>query len=363
MATRRTASRTAARDRLAALREALERHRLDALLVSRPADVAYLSGFEGAGLLLCIRTRQHLITDGRFETQAPREAPDFHLVLTKSGYNEAIAKTIRRSRAKRVGFEADHLTVGQYEDIRSRVGGTRLVSTRQIVGALRQVKDAGEIAALRRSVAISDRAFRRIRRFVRPGRTERQISVELQRLLQAEGADRMAFEPIVASGPNAALPHAPITGRKVRDRDMVKLDFGAQRDGYCSDLTRMVFVGRPTPKQRRVYRAVLEAQRRAEGIVRPGVKAGEVDAAARDYLRSVGLADYFKHSLGHGVGRDVHEAPGLSSKSETELQAGMVMTIEPGVYIEGWGGVRMEDMVLVTNDGCEVLTQAPKVRV
>lgn len=352
---------TRARSRLAALRKTMGRERLQALLVSDPANLAYVSGFAGEGWLLCLATRQHLITDGRFETQAAAQAADFNLIITTTNYMDAITKAIRRSRAKRIGFEADHLSYRQYEELNSRLDGRRLIATRQLIARFRQVKDEQEVAAIRRAVRIADRAFARIRRFIRPGRTEREICAELERLLKVEGADRCAFDPIVASGPNAALPHAPVTDRKIRDRDMVKLDFGAQRDGYCSDLTRMVFVGRPKPRQMKVYRAVLEAQRRAEEAVRPGAKACDVDAAARDYLHSVGLADYFKHSLGHGVGLKVHELPSVSRTSQTELRPGMIITIEPGVYIEGWGGVRMEDMVLTTQDGSDVLTQAPKV--
>ena len=349
--------------RIAALRESLHGLQLDVLLVSDLINMSYVSGFTGDNGLLCVGDDlQHLVTDGRFETQAPREAPDFEVLIAPKSLSDSAVELLRGVRAQRVGFEADHLTFSCYQDLQKKLKPVKLVPTRGLVGQLRMVKDAHEIALIREAVLTADRAYERIRPRLRPGRRERAVAVEIERLLRSEGAAKPAFDTICASGPNAAMPHATPTERQFQDRDLVKLDFGAQRQRYCSDLTRTVCLGKPTTRQRRVYNTVRTAQLKAIEAVRPGVKASKVDRAARRHIEEKGFGKLFKHGLGHGVGLQVHERPRVGRTSDDVLQPGMVITIEPGIYIEDWGGVRLEDMVLVTEDGCEVLTTAPKPR-
>jgi Xaa-Pro aminopeptidase len=337
--------------------------KVDGLVVSDPVNVSYVSGFSGdAGLLYISPSRQYLITDGRFESQAAQEAPEFALSISSGrGYFEALGRVIRRTRARRIGVEADDLTYGQARELRGHMTGRRMVATRGVVAGMRAVKTEGEIAAIRRSVAIADAAWVRTLRRVRAGMTERELSGEIERAMRMEGADKLAFGTIAASGPNAAMPHAPVTGRVLGDRDVVKADFGAVRDSYCSDITRTIFIGgNPKRKQGKMYRAALEAQLLAEEAAGPGMCAADLDAVARDYITEAGFGDEFRHGLGHGIGRAVHEMPSISQKSRDVLEPGMVITIEPGIYIPGYAGVRVEDVVLITENGAEVLTQAPK---
>lgn len=344
------------------LRQAMDEAKVDSLVVSDQVNVSYISGFSGdAGLLYISPSRQYLITDSRFDAQAAEDAPDFQLVISRGkGYLEALSRVIRRTRARRIGIEADHLTYRQAQELRRHLAGPRMAATRGLIGRMRMVKDAREIAAIRRAVAIADRAWARTLPRVRRGMTERELSGEIERAMRIEGADKFAFDTIAASGPNAAMPHAPVTGRALRERDLVKADFGAVKDSYCSDITRTICLGKPKRKQEKMYRVALEAQLLAEGAARPGMRAAKLDKVAREHIATAGFGDAFKHGLGHGVGRAVHELPTISRSSNDVLAPGMVITIEPGIYLEGYAGVRVEDMVLITENGAEVLTQAPK---
>ncbi|MFQ5809360.1 MAG: M24 family metallopeptidase [Armatimonadota bacterium] len=350
-------------DRIGKLRQAMDGAKVDGLVVSDRVNVSYLSGFSGdAGLLYVSPSRQYLITDSRFDAQAAQEAPEFALTISSGkGYFEALGRVIRRTRAGRIGVEADHLTYGQARELRQHMTGRRMVATRGLAAGMRAVKSAAEIAAIRRAVAIGDGAWVRTLRRVRAGMTERELSGEIERAMRIEGADKFAFGTIAASGPNAAMPHAPVTGRVLRERDVVKADFGAVRDSYCSDITRTIFIGgKPKRKQEKMYRVALEAQLLAEEAAEPGMAAAELDAVARQYITNAGFGDEFKHGLGHGIGRAVHEMPSISQKSKDVLEPGMVITIEPGIYSPGYAGVRIEDVILITENGSEVLTQAPK---
>lgn len=355
-------------DRLAALRASMEEAKLEALIVTDPLNIGYLSGFAGDSGLLCVATSpakgagQYLVTDGRFATQAPQEAPDFELIVTSDSYCDAAADALRSQRARRVGFEAEHLTYKCFQELKKKVKPAQLTATKDLVGKLRLVKDEREIELIKRAVHLSDRVYKTIAGRLRPGLKERRVAADIERLLKLQGAEAPAFETIVACGPNAALPHAVPSDRRLEDRDLAKIDMGAKCDGYCSDMTRTVCLGKPTRKQQRVHNAVRSAQMKAIEGVRPGIKAKKLDRIARRYLEEKGLGKFFVHSLGHGVGRAVHEAPAINKRSDAVLEPGMVFTVEPGVYIEGWGGVRIEDMVLVTEDGCEVLTGAAKPR-
>jgi len=283
-------------------------------------------------------------------------------VICRDGsMRNVVVERLKRGGATRVGFEADHLTVSTRNDLKQGLRGIALTPLTAVLRAARMVKDAQEIRLLRKAVAATDTAFLRVSEGLEPGMTEVDVGLEVGRQLRLAGADGPGFESIVAGGPNSADPHAEPSRRKLRLSDNVKLDFGGVVKGYHADLTRTVFLREPTSKQREIYSIVLEAQLRAIDACRPGAGGKEVDAAARDFIKAAGHGEAFSHGLGHGVGLEIHEGPGLGHTSTDVLQPGMLVTIEPGIYLNGWGGVRIEDVVLITPTGHEVLTQAPKL--
>jgi len=346
--------------RIARLRDRFDELKVDALIVSSPPNVRYLTGFSGEGWAV-IDGGATIITDGRYTLRAEREAPKVEVIRRTGSMRDAAVERVKAGGARRVGFEADHLTVNGRNELKKGLRGISLVPLSAILRVARMIKDAGEIKLLRQAIAATDKAFGKLVRVLRPGMTEKQIALEIQRQLLLCGADALAFSPIAAGGPNSADPHAEPSERKLRARDNVKLDFGGLVQGYHADLTRTVFLREPTTKQRTIYNIVLEAQQRAIEACRPGAACKEVDAVAREFIKSAGYEEAFSHGLGHGVGLDIHEAPSLAHTSEDVLQPGMLVTVEPGIYLNGWGGVRIEDVVLITNKGHEVITQAPKL--
>jgi len=334
---------------------------LPAYVVSHPADQYYLTGFDGEdGVAVITRDRVYLITDGRFDEQADHEAPWARKIIRRKGIAEELTRLRRRHRWRKVGFQAEHLSVAQWRTFRKALRPARFVQARRIVRDLRLCKDEQEIAAIRRAVQVAEDAFRATVRQVRIGMTERQVAARLEYEMRRRGASAPSFEPIVAEGPRSSLPHARAGDRRIREGSVLLIDWGATVGHYRSDLTRVLFVRKIHPRFRRIYAAVLEAQRRAVAAVRAGTTTAAVDRAARSYLRSVGYGRQFTHSTGHGLGLDIHEAPGLGRRMPTPLQANMVVTIEPGVYEPGVGGVRIEDDVRVTADGAEVLSTLGK---
>ncbi|WP_412029117.1 M24 family metallopeptidase [Deinococcus yunweiensis] len=340
------------------LRSAMRRAGIDALWISDPANVRAVSGFSSGkdGKVLVTADSAILYTDARYTVQAAEEAsmPQF-IARPPDTYTHAREAT----SGQRVGFEADHLTVALLDDLRDHWPDASLVPVRGLVHGLRVTKTARELDAIRAAQRIADHAFAQVRPMIRPGVTELDVALELELAMRRAGA-QSAFDIIVASGPNGAKPHGVASGRVIGDNELVTVDMGARVDGYHSDMTRTVAVGDPSAELRRLYRAVLEAEQAAVAAIRPGGRAADLDRLARDLLTGHGLCEYFAHSLGHGVGLDVHEAPGLRGTSEDVLEAGMVITIEPGVYVPGVGGVRIEDLVLVTETGYEVLSTAEK---
>ena len=349
-------------DRKEELCASFDEHGLAWLLISSPANMRYLTGFTGEGLVLVSPGQAPLIvTDSRFELQAQEEAPEAELLVAKDGYLGAVAEGIGTEGDGRIGFEADHFTYGRFEDLAKKLNGREPKPMRRLVEALREAKDEDEQAKLRASAALNDRVFARLLEQLEPGRDEKSLAWEIETAARQLGAEKTAFPPIVASGPRSAHPHAEPTDRKLQEGDQVKIDLGIQLDGYCSDMTRTVFLGEPTDKQREIYSICLRAQQAALDAAGPGMKAVDLDATAREIIEQAGYGEQFGHGLGHGVGLNVHEAPRLGKTSEDVLRPGMAITIEPGIYIEGWGGVRIEDLVLITEDGIEVLSHAPKV--
>lgn len=337
----------------------------DALLVTHGPDVRYLSGFTGsAGALAILKGRARLFTDGRYREQAKAEAKGTPVAIESRPATLAALLWMESAGAGRCAFDAAQTTVASLEAWRKLLpAGKRrgfLLSTNGLVARLREVKDAEEIEAMRAAAALGCRLFDQVLEHVLPGATEAEIALVLETAARRGGAEAMSFETIVASGERSALPHGRATGAKLPRRGFVTLDFGVVLHGYCSDMTRTVHLGRPQPEARSVYDSVLEAQQSAVDAVRAGVLTGAVDEAARSVLRRAGLDRYFVHSTGHGVGLEIHEGPRIAAKQSAPLEAGMVVTIEPGAYLAGRYGVRIEDTVLVTKGGCEILTPATK---
>lgn len=357
--------RTEPAARLAPLRRRLQELELDALLVTSPANVRYLCGFTGSlAYLLIGADLAEILADSRYWSQIEQEAPAFELVRSAASSDllSLVPQRLASVGARRVGFEGQHLTVSAFENLRAKVlDAVSLQSTAGIIEELRMRKTEDEIARLRAAASISSRAFDRIRRTVRPGLRERDLAFLLDQTFRELGADSAGFETIVASGPNGALPHAHPTDRVIETGDMIVFDFGARVAGYCSDISRTVVVGEVSREQRSAIEAVQRAQAAALEAMRPGVTADAVERVARQSMaQTVAPEHAFGHPLGHGVGLEIHERPLLSQRDRTELAPGMVITNEPGVYVPGWGGVRIEDMVLITESGHEVITTASR---
>lgn len=346
--------------RLAGLRAEMAERELDAYLVTSRMDQIWLTGFTGEdGSVLVTPRSVILLTDGRFGQTADQEAPWARKVLRKKRDAGPTVREFRRYGLERVGFEPAHLTVAVYTALRKEGRPTQLVSASGLVAERRMIKDAGELAAIRRAIAIAERAFARLQSWVRPGRTEREVAARLVYEIERCGGQGPAFAPIVGSGPGAALPHYAPGDRALREGEAVLIDWGARADWYNSDLTRILRIGSIPRRLAKVYDVVRDAHDRAIDAVRPGASAAQVDHAARKVIAKAGYGPQFTHALGHGIGLDVHEGPRLGRNSEDELQAGMVVTIEPGVYLQGVGGIRIESDVLVTAGGREVLSSLP----
>lgn len=341
------------------LRESLKAAQLDALWVSQPENVRYLSQFSSPedGRVLLTAEGATLYTDARYTVQAQEESTlPVHIARGADVYAHAAPSL----KGLRVGFEAQHLTFGAWEDLKAAWADSELTPTRNLIEPLRLVKSPEEVQAIRAAQAIADAAFAEIVPLVKAGVSEVELAGKLEAAMRSRGAQGPAFETIVASGVRGALPHGRATEKLLQDGELVTFDFGALKDGYHSDMTRTVPVGEQSEENIRLYRAVLEAEEAAVSAVKPGIRAAELDQISREVLKKHGLAEYFTHSLGHGVGLNIHEGPSLYGKSEEVLQAGMVITIEPGVYIAGQTGLRIEDLLLVTEDGYEVVSKSPK---
>lgn len=348
-------------DRLRAL---LAREGCDALLVTNLIDVRYLTGFTGsAALLLVLPGELVLVTDGRYGGQASEQlrvaAVEARLEVTSTAQREVMSGAA--AGIHRLGLQADHVTWAQQRSFATEwFDRAELVPTEGLVEELRAVKDAGELARLARAADIADRALAAVRQRLAEQPTEREIALELENEMHRLGADGPSFETIVASGPNGAKPHARPTHRVIGEGDLVVVDFGALVDGYHSDMTRTIAVGEPTATQQRMLDVVTAAQQRGVEAVRAGVAAREVDAACREVIAAAGWADAFLHGTGHGVGLEIHERPRVAATSDATLAVANVVTVEPGVYLPDHGGVRVEDTVVVLEDGCRPLTHSPK---
>ena len=337
--------------------------KLDAVLITGAENVRYLSGFTGSNGILLLRAQHDplFFTDPRYAIQSAQEVSCRTKVIPRGGLLVGVARDLQRSKTTRVGFEKSHLTFDLHGKLKDLVDTrTEIVPLDDLVARKRMIKDEQELAAIRESVLINSRAFERGLKKIRPGITESDLAGEIEYQMRKLGAEKPSFETIVAFGPRTALPHARPTRQKLGGHELILIDMGTFQDGYASDMTRTVHLGPPPAKIRRMYEAVLESQLAGIDAVRPGVKAGKVDRVVRGVLKKHGLDKYFTHSTGHGLGLEIHESPRLGKGDATVLQAGMAITIEPGVYIEGLGGIRIEDTVVVTQSGCEVLTPTSK---
>jgi Xaa-Pro aminopeptidase len=358
---------TSHRHRLDTFRRILAEQPFDTFLVSEPWNRAYLSGFwaddpqlsESSGVLLITAEEQVLATDFRYQEQAEKEATGFRIVIYKETLISVLPEIFASLRTRNLGVESHHLTHDRFGRIEEALKGWRpegaLVPTLNIVEGLRMIKEPGEIEAIRSSLALTESVFQAVAAQAGVGKTEKELAWRIEQLMRERGAESVSFPPIVASGPNAALPHAVPTERALQKGDTVIFDLGARVGHYCSDMTRTLILGEPDSKVRTIYAIVREAQLRAVASVRAGLSSQDVDRVARDYIASAGFGDNFGHGLGHGVGLAVHEKPGFGKTTSMVLAENMVVTIEPGIYLPGWGGVRLENMVRVTGDGCEVL--------
>ena len=349
--------------RIERLRLKMAAGNLDAVLVSDISNVFYLTGFTGSTAAAIVTGEAcHVLVDPRYTVQARAECA-LSTVVEYSGKSTvaAVGELLSDLKPRRMGYEADHLTVSLYRVLRSRTdSATAFRSTKGLVEALRRVKDAGEIELIREACGIADAAFSSIIREIRGGMSEKDVALLVDSTLRKLGADKEAFDTIAASGPRAACPHASPTDAVLEPGSLLTLDFGARYRQYNSDITRTICLGQPSAKQKEVYGIVLDAQLRAIDAIGPGKAGKDIDAVARDYIAAKGYGDNFGHGLGHSLGILVHDGPALSHTSEVILEPGMIVTVEPGIYIEGWGGVRIEDDVLVTESGAEVLTSATR---
>jgi Xaa-Pro aminopeptidase len=347
--------------RLHEVRRQLAASRLDALLVSHIPHVRYLTGFSGSnGLCVITRRKQFFFTDPRYKVQSRAEVEGFDLYVSSIGLLEELGKRRLLQGAGRVGFESAHTTVEAHSRMRKLLPGVKLVPTQSLVERIASVKDAAELLNIRGAIALTEKVFEKILDLLKPGMPEREVASEIGYWHKRFGAEGDAFEPIVASGVRGALPHARASEKTIKRGELVTLDLGCVLHGYCSDLTRTVAVGRPSPRAKKIYQVVLDAQRKALELACPGMKAGALDKVARSVISSRGFGKYFSHSLGHGLGIEIHEELRLSAQSRETLRAGNVVTIEPGIYIPGFGGVRIEDDIVLRDGGCDILTSAPK---
>ncbi|HHY42016.1 MAG TPA: aminopeptidase P family protein [Thermoanaerobacterales bacterium] len=343
------------------LAKKLSENNLEGLIVSKPENIYYISGFSGEGIAIITGSQNYIITDFRYSEQAKHET-SFEVVEIGSGVSHfSIAHNIIKELGLlTIGFERHSLTVKEYDNLISHFKNIKLLKTDGLIEELRIIKDENEITFIKNAQKITDKAFEHILGFIKPGESELDLVAELEYFMKKSGSKKVAFETILISGPKTSLPHGIPSERKLQYGDFVTIDFGARFNGYCSDMTRTIVIGKPSEQQQSIYNTVLRAQIKALELIKPGLKGKDIDYVARDYISEQGYGKNFGHGLGHGVGLEIHEEPRLSPKSESTLLPGMVVTVEPGIYIEKFGGVRIEDMIVLTENGCENLTHSEK---
>jgi Xaa-Pro aminopeptidase len=335
---------------------------VDGILISSRENRFYFSNFTGSsGFLLFNEKDRFIITDSRYVEQVKKETPDFFCeITTSSNIINRVYELIKKLNINKLGFEGEHVTYNMYSKMAKIFAETQLISISDSINQLKSIKDEEEIINIEKATRITQKAFNYGIELIKPGVSEKDIAFEIETYIRKNGGEGVAFKPIIASGLNGVMPHAPYTDKIIETGDLITIDIGSIYNGYCSDLTRTVVVGKPNGKQLETYDIVLEAQLAAIQAIEPGRKASDIDAVARSIIEKHGLGKFFGHGLGHGVGLQVHERPTISTNSIDILKEGMVFTIEPGVYIPDFGGIRIEDLVVLRPEGVELLTKLPK---
>ena len=347
--------------RLDTLRGKLEELNIDGFLLTYSRSLRYVTGFSGSnGCALVSPEEAVFITDFRYKTQAQEQVPDFERRMAKEELFKDLATLAWFGEKRRLGFESTRVTVEQMRQLNELIPTVELVPIKELIERMGVVKDEEEIENIRRAVKITDDVYDEILKVIKPGLREVELAAELEYRMRLHGSEKMAFDAIVVSGSRSALPHGTPGEKKIEVGDLVTMDYGARVNGYCSDFTRTVVVGRADNGQRELYRITLLALEAGEKTARPGLLGSEVDAVARGIISDAGHEDHFGHGLGHGLGLEIHEDPRLSTRGNIRLKPGMVVTVEPGIYVPDLGGVRIEDVVVIREDGCEVLTQSSK---
>lgn len=347
--------------RLEKLRRKIEEKRMDAIMITKRENCAYLSGFLGTfAYLLITPDSANLITDFRYAEQARMQSPIFNIVQCRDNAYNTVRELVESIGIKRLGFEEHHVTYEEYGEFEQKLGAKELIPVKRAVESLRIIKDRREIELMATAAEIADKAFTHILDYIRPGISEVEIASELESFMRKNGASGASFETIVASGIRGSLPHGVASGKQLEPGDAITLDFGAVYKGYCSDMTRTVFLGEPCEELKEIYRVVLKAQICSLEAACRGKTGKQVDSIARDIITEAGYGDSFGHGLGHGVGLEIHEDPKLSPNGSLTLEKGMAVTVEPGIYISSLGGIRIEDLIVIDDERPLVLTKSPK---
>lgn len=349
-------------DRISGIRERFAEKKIDAIFLTNLQNIRYLSCFRGSSAYMLItKYKAYFITDFRYKTQAAGEVKGCSIRIYKNSIIEEIKRLVTKDKVSHIGVEKRNITLESYQKLTKGLKKIKITPTLDLVEGFRAVKDSVEIKNIIKAINRAESAYKEVSPNIKEGAVEKDIALRLEYAIKSLGSVRLPFDIIAASGYRAALPHATAGRRVLRSSEPLITDFGAEYNGYFSDITRTNFIGyKMTRKARKIYDAVLGAQQAAIDLIRPNIRAKDVDAAARKAISKAGYGKYFGHGTGHGVGLVIHEMPTISPKSEDILKEGMIFTVEPGIYIPGWGGVRIEDMVLVTKTGCRVLTSLPK---
>ncbi|SHK12378.1 M24 family metallopeptidase [Tepidibacter formicigenes] len=346
-------------NRIKKLKEEMKNRDLDAVLIYKPENRRYISGFTGtAGYVLITEDKSIFFTDFRYIQQAASQCKGFEIL--EISRNKPVTEYLENMNIKNLGFEDDYMDFSTYSKFTDELKNIKFIPLKGLMLSLRVVKDEDEINTIAKAASIADEAFKHILTYIKPGISEKDIALELEYFMKKKGATGLSFESIVASGKRSSLPHGVASDKLIEKGDFLTLDFGCIYNGYCSDMTRTIVIGKASDEQKNIYEIVLNAQIKALEAVKPGITGCELDKIARDIITDAGYGDKFGHGLGHGVGLEVHEMPHVNSLGTNPLLPGMVITDEPGIYIPDFGGVRIEDLVVVTKDGYKVLSNSPK---
>ncbi|MDD5014161.1 MAG: Xaa-Pro peptidase family protein [Atribacterota bacterium] len=355
------------KERLKIFRDKIEKENkeIEGFLITNLKNLYYLSGFDGEGFALITNRNNYLFTDSRYTEQAEKESPDFKIITDepkkKNARILAIKKISAKNRIKKIAFESSNLSYTDFKKYSDSLESIELLPTENIIEELRMIKDKEEIIKVKKAAQITTESLKDVLEVIKPGTRELDIACELAYTMRKKGAQKEAFETIVVSGERSSLPHGKPSEKKIDEGEFIVIDMGASYQNYNSDLTRTIIMGKENIKQKKIFSIVLEAQEAALEFLKPGIRCREVDSVARDIITKKDYGEYFGHGLGHGVGLDIHELPRVSFSDDTVLLPGMVITIEPGIYLPEAGGVRIEDSVLITEEGYEILTWFPKI--